>query len=96
MTVNRSPSFIHENLVVTVTTDKGVYEKDIDLTGKTLSFTAGKISKFTVKDFKVKGLVSESWSLVTDDSTLKVGDELVIASNEKGVVAGNITDDFQT
>lgn len=83
-----------ENLVVTVTTDKGVYEKDIDLTGKTLSFTAGKVSKFTVKDFKVKGLVSESWSLVTDASTLKVGDELVIASNEKRVVAGNISDDY--
>lgn len=79
-----------ENLVVTVTTDKGVYEKDIDLTGKTLNFVAGKVSKFTVKDFKVKALVSESWSLVTDASTLKVGDELVIASNEKGVVAGNI------
>ncbi|MDD7608954.1 MAG: fimbrillin family protein, partial [Bacteroidales bacterium] len=41
-----------ENLVVTVTTDKGVYEKDIDLTDKTLSFKAGKVSKFTVKDFK--------------------------------------------
>lgn len=81
-----------ENLVVTVTTDKGVYEKDIDLTGKTLSFTAGKVSKFTVKDFKVKTLVTESWNLVTDASTLKVGDELVIASNEKGVVAGNISD----
>ena len=83
-----------ENLVVTVTTDKGVYEKDIDLKGKNLSFTAGKVSKFTVKDFKVKGLVSESWSLVTDASTLKVGDELVIASNEKRVVAGNISDDY--
>lgn len=83
-----------KNLVVTVTTDKGVYEKDIDLTDKTLSFTAGKVSKFTVKDFKVKALVSESWNLVTDASTLKVGDELVIASNEKGVVAGNISDDY--
>lgn len=41
-----------KKLVVTVTTDKGVYEKDIDLTGKNLSFTAGKVSKFTVKDFK--------------------------------------------
>ena len=41
-----------ENLVVTVTTDKGVYEKDIDLKDKNLSFTAGKVSKFTVKDFK--------------------------------------------
>lgn len=82
-----------KKLVVTVTTDKGVYEKDIDLTGKNLSFTAGKVSKFTVKDFKVKTLVTESWKLVTDASTLKVGDELVIASNEKGVVAGNITTD---
>lgn len=83
-----------KKLVVTVTTDKGVYEKDIDLTGKTLSFTAGKVSKFTVTDFKVKALVTESWNLVTDASTLKVGDELVIASNEKGVVAGNITKDY--
>lgn len=41
-----------ENLVVTVTTDKGVYEKDINLKDKNLSFTAGKVSKFTVKDFK--------------------------------------------
>lgn len=44
-----------EKLVVTVTTDKGVYEKDINLTGKNLIFVAGKVSKFTVKDFKVKG-----------------------------------------
>lgn len=83
-----------KKLKVTVTTDKGVYEKDIDLTGKTLNFVAGKVSKFSVKDFKVKALVTESWNLVTDASTLKVGDELVIASNEKGVVAGNITKDY--
>lgn len=83
-----------ENLVVTVTTDKGVYEKDINLTGKNLSFKAGKVSKFTVTGFKRKALVTESWNLVTDASTLKVGDELVIASNEKGVVAGNISKDY--
>lgn len=83
-----------KKLVVTVTTDKGVYEKDINLTDKNLSFKAGKVSKFTVKDFKVKALVTESWNLVTDASTLKVGDELVIASNEKGVVAGNIINDY--
>ena len=41
-----------KKLVVTVTTEKGVYEKDIDLKDKKLSFTAGKVSKFTVKDFK--------------------------------------------
>ena len=83
-----------KNLVVTVTTDKGVYEKDIDLKDKNLSFKAGKVSKFTVTGFKMKALVTESWNLVTDASTLKVGDELVIASNEKGVVAGNITKDY--
>lgn len=81
-----------KKLVVTVTTDKGVYEKDIDLKDKNLSFKAGKVSKFTVTGFKP--LVTESWNLVTDASTLKVGDELVIASNEKGVVAGNITKDY--
>lgn len=77
-----------ENLVVTVTTDKGVYEKDIDLTGKILKFVAGKVSKFTVKDFKVKGLVTESWSLVTDASTLKVGDEIIIAAKNANYAIG--------
>ena len=77
-----------ENLVVTVTTDKGVYEKDIDLTGKTLSFTAGKVSKFTFKDFKVKTLVTESWNLVTDASTLKVGDEIIIAAKDADYAIG--------
>ena len=41
-----------KKLVVTVTTEKGVYEKDIDLKDKNLSFKSGKVSKFTVKDFK--------------------------------------------
>ena len=77
-----------ENLVVTVTTDKGVYEKDIDLTSKNLSFTAGKVSKFTVKDFKVKALVTESWNLVTDASTLKVGDEIIIAAKDADYAIG--------
>lgn len=77
-----------ENLVVTVTTDKGVYEKDIDLTGKNLSFTAGKVSKFTVKDFKGKALVTESWNLVTDASTLKVGDEIIIAAKDADYAIG--------
>lgn len=77
-----------KKLVVTVTTDKGVYEKDIDLTGKNLSFKAGKVSKFTVKDFKVKALVTESWNLVTDASTLKVGDEIIIAAKDADYAIG--------
>ena len=31
----------------------------------------------------------DEWTLVTDASTLKAGDQLVIAANSKGVVAGN-------
>lgn len=77
-----------KNLVVTVTTNKGVYEKDIDLTGKTLSFTAGKVSKFTVTGFKMKALVTESWNLVTDASTLKVGDEIIIAAKDADYAIG--------
>ena len=77
-----------ENLVVTVTTDKGVYEKNIDLTDKTLSFTAGKVSKFTVTGFKMKALVTESWNLVTDASTLKVGDEIIIAAKDADYAIG--------
>ena len=34
------------------------------------------------------------WTLVTDASTLKNGDQIVIASNAKGFVAGAITDDY--
>lgn len=75
-----------KNLVVTVTTDKGVYEKDIDLNGKKLSFTAGKVSKFTVTGFKP--LVTESWNLVTDASTLKVGDEIIIAAKDADYAIG--------
>jgi hypothetical protein len=77
-----------ENLVVTVTTEKGVYEKDIDLKDKKLSFTAGKVSKFTVTGFKMKALVTESWNLVTDASTLKVGDEIIIAAKDADYAIG--------
>ena len=77
-----------ENLVVTVTTDKGVYEKDIDLKDKNLSFKAGKVSKFTVTGFKMKALVTESWNLVTDASTLKVGDEIIIAAKDADYAIG--------
>ena len=38
----------------------------------------------------------QAWTLVTDASTLQVGDKLVIASNAKGFVAGNITSQYMT
>jgi len=66
-------------LDITVTTDNGTYEKSIDLTGKTLKFESGKISKFTVNGFTKKES-DEVYTLVTDASTLKIGDKVIIAA----------------
>lgn len=66
-------------LDITVTTENGTYEKSIDLTGKTLKFESGKISKFTVTRFAKKES-DEIYTLVTDASTLKIGDKIIIAA----------------
>lgn len=66
-------------LDITVTTENGTYEKSIDLTGKTLKFESGKISKFTVNRFTKKES-DEVYTLVTDASTLKIGDKVIIAA----------------
>lgn len=66
-------------LDITVTTENGTYEKSIDLTGKTLKFESGKISKFTVSGFAKKES-DEIYTLVTDASTLKIGDKVIIAA----------------
>lgn len=79
-----------KKMTVTVTTNKGVYTKEIDLSGKTLKFVVGQVSKFAVSGFTQSAARSEVWTLVTDASTLAVGDKLVIASNDKGAVAGDI------
>lgn len=66
-------------LDITVTTNNGTYEKSIDLTGKTLKFESGKISKFTVNGFTKKES-DEVYTLVTDASSLKIGDKVIIAA----------------
>lgn len=66
-------------LDITVTTENGTYEKSIDLTGKILKFESGKISKFTVNGFTKKES-DEVYTLVTDASTLKIGDKIIIAA----------------
>ena len=68
-----------------------MYTKEIDLSGKTLKFVVGQVSKFAVSGFTQSATRSEAWTLVTDASTLAVGDKLVIASNDKGAVAGDIS-----
>lgn len=71
-------------LDITVTTENGTYEKSIDLTGKTLKFESGKISKFTVSGFAKKES-DEIYTLVTDASTLKIGDKVIIAAANANV-----------
>ena len=66
-------------LDIIVTTENGTYEKSIDLTGKTLKFESGKIYKFTVNGFTKKES-DEVYTLVTDASTLKIGDKIIIAA----------------
>ena len=71
-------------LDITVTTENGTYEKSIDLTSKTLKFESGKISKFTVSGFAKKES-DEIYTLVTDASTLKIGDKVIIAAANANV-----------
>lgn len=71
-------------LDITVTTENGTYEKSIDLTGKTLKFESGKISKFTVTGFAKKES-DEIYTLVTDVTTLKIGDKVIIAAANANV-----------
>ena len=72
------------NLDITVTTENGTYEKSIDLTGKTLKFESGKISKFTVNGFTKKES-DEVYTLVSDASSLKIGDKVIIAAADADV-----------
>lgn len=74
-------------LDITVTTENGTYEKSIDLTGKILKFESGKISKFTVNGFTKKES-DEVYTLVTDASTLKIGDKVIIAAANADVAIG--------
>lgn len=71
-------------LDITVTTENGTYEKSIDLTGKPLKFESGKISKFTVTGFAKKES-DEIYTLVTNVSTLKIGDKVIIAAANANV-----------
>lgn len=57
------------------------YTTDITLYAKFTKDSSAKVTK---------------WKLVTDASSLKVGDEIVIASNSKGAIAGSLSGKFLT
>lgn len=64
------------------------------ITANVAAFGAGRIKNLGT----VQGLTWEApiWKLVTDESTLAVGDKLVIASNAEGKVASNLENSVLT
>lgn len=74
--------FAGGTLEVVVTAANGTYEKTIDFlsVAKPLKFEAGKVSAFGVTDFTKKA-TDDVYTLVTDASTLKIGDKVIIAAS---------------
>ena len=57
---------------------------DVAAQGKTLAFNVGKVSTFSVSGLKaVVEQSSSDYTLVTDASTLAVGDKVIIVANDK-------------
>lgn len=68
-------------LTVTVTTDKNIYTKEIDLTGKTLNFERADIARFSVAGL-TKVEKPKTYKLLTDASQLTPGDQMVICTKK--------------
>ena len=72
-----------KKLKVSATTANGVYEREITLSGKNVDFTAGHVYKFSVNMESAEFIENTKevyYELVTDASTLKAGDEVIIAN----------------
>ena len=67
------------SLTVTVTTDKNIYEKEIDLTGKELRFDRADVARFSVAGL-TKAEKPKAYKLLTDASQLTSGDVMVICT----------------
>ena len=67
------------SLTVTVTTDKNIYEKEIDLTGKELRFDRADVARFSVAGL-TKTEKPKAYKLLTDASQLTSGDVMVICT----------------
>ena len=98
-----------KKLKVSATTANGVYEREITLSGKNVDFTAGHVYKFSVNMADatfVENTKEVYYELVTAASTLKAGDEVIIATpqysyalstsqsnNNRGRIAVTISED---
>ncbi|MCQ2140321.1 MAG: DNA/RNA non-specific endonuclease [Bacteroidales bacterium] len=73
--------------------DGATYTKQITLSpSKSIAFNAGRVSAFNV-DMEDAEVIeaSDEWTLVENVSELTAGDQLVIASNENGVTATDVS-----
>lgn len=88
-----------QKMTLTVTTEKGNFVKVLNFPAdKERKFEAGKISKFTVdmagievegsEEPEQPGETTEAWTIVTDASTLAVGDKIVIVASDSNYAMG--------
>ena len=75
-------------LKVVIAANGTTYTKNIDLTGKTLKFEQGRVSKFSVDMSGVSADAKVVYNLVTDPTTLKVGDKVIIVASNADVALG--------
>ena len=67
------------SFTVTVTTDKQVYFKEVDLTSKTLKFERANVAVFTVKNLAIQEK-PKAYKLLTDVAELNAGDKVIITN----------------
>lgn len=67
------------DFTVEVTTDKNIYTKTVDLSGKTLNFERADIAQFSVSDLTIVEK-PKAYKLLTDAKELTVGDTFVICT----------------
>ncbi|MGN1215717.1 MAG: hypothetical protein ACI4TJ_05665, partial [Candidatus Cryptobacteroides sp.] len=77
-----------QSLKVVISAGGNTYTKNINLAGKTLNFKEGHVSKFSVDMSGVKADAKVVYNLVTDPTTLKVGDKVIIAAQDADVALG--------
>ena len=79
-----------KKLKVSVATKTGNYEREITLNGKNVDFSAGHVYKFAVNMENAEFIENEKevyYELVTDASTLKAGDVVIIANVPSGQIS---------
>lgn len=74
-----------QSLKVVIAAGGNTYTKNISLTGKALNFKKGHVSKFSVDMSGVSADAKVVYNLVTDPTTLKEGDKVIIAAKDADV-----------